>query len=63
VPLAQLAQLRALALQQREQVSVLRLVLAQPWVQEVLRLVLALVPPQQEQVQEQQHHSQPPRRQ
>jgi hypothetical protein len=28
VPLAQLAQLRALALQQREQVSVLRLVLA-----------------------------------
>jgi hypothetical protein len=43
VPLAQLAQLRALALQQREQVSVLRLVLAQPWVQEVLRLVLAQV--------------------
>jgi hypothetical protein len=63
VPLAQLAQLRALALQQREQVSVLRLVLAQPWVQEVLRLAQAQVQRQQEQVQEQQHHSQPPRRQ
>ena len=61
--LAQLEQLRALALQQQQQqVSVLRQVLAQPWVQEP---VLVLLPPQQEPepVQVQQHHSQPPRRQ